>query len=117
LHAFGHIVRDVRVQDIPLVLETPTGENEEIWARELDVLHTLSTSILNDDVPPAVETTDRLLDNIRVLVKEKKPAKSSAGKKKATTSNGKGKGKNKKEMVSDDDRDDGNDDDGEHSHE
>jgi len=115
LHAFGHIVRDVRVQDIPLVLETPTGENEEIWARELDVLHTLSTSILNDNVPPAVDTTDRLLDNIRVLVKEKKPAKSAV--KKKGTSNGKGKGKNKKEMVSDDDRDDGNDDDGEHSHE
>jgi len=116
LHAFGHIVRDTRVQHIPLVLETPTGENEEIWARELDALHTLSTSILNDNVPPAVDTTDRLLDNIRVLVKEKKPAKSAAGKKKAT-SNGKGKGKNKKEMVSDDDGDDGDDDDGEHSHE
>lgn len=42
LAAFYHIVNDTRTQGIPLILETPTGEREEVWETEIRVLNELS---------------------------------------------------------------------------
>ncbi|KIY49412.1 AP endonuclease, partial [Fistulina hepatica ATCC 64428] len=36
LAAFYHIVRDERLQDIPLILETPTNEQPAVWKTEID---------------------------------------------------------------------------------
>ena len=43
LPAFQHILSDSRLQDIPLVLETPSFESTEIWTKEVEVLNQLST--------------------------------------------------------------------------
>ncbi|KAL0063477.1 DNA-(apurinic or apyrimidinic site) lyase [Marasmius tenuissimus] len=46
LQTFHHILTDPRVQDIPLVLETPSHEentrNWDVWAKEIEVLNRLS---------------------------------------------------------------------------
>jgi AP endonuclease 1 len=42
ISAFHHIVNDRRTQDIPLILETPSFEQTEVWAKEVEVLHHLS---------------------------------------------------------------------------
>ncbi|KAK1222695.1 DNA-(apurinic or apyrimidinic site) lyase [Marasmius sp. AFHP31] len=46
LQTFHHILMDPRVQDIPLVLETPSHEentrNWDVWAKEIEVLNRLS---------------------------------------------------------------------------
>ncbi|KAJ7615123.1 xylose isomerase-like protein [Mycena rosella] len=39
---FHHILNDVRFQDIPLILETPSFEKPEVWAKEIGVLNGLS---------------------------------------------------------------------------
>ncbi|KAF9266355.1 AP endonuclease [Marasmius fiardii PR-910] len=47
LQTFRHILTDPRVQDIPLVLETPSHEentgNWDVWKKEIDVLTRLSS--------------------------------------------------------------------------
>ncbi|KAJ3880050.1 xylose isomerase-like protein [Lentinula edodes] len=48
IRTFAHILADPRVQDIPLILETPSHEesskNWDVWAKEIEVLNLLSTS-------------------------------------------------------------------------
>ncbi|KAJ4493879.1 xylose isomerase-like protein [Lentinula edodes] len=48
IRTFAHILADPRMQDIPLILETPSHEesskNWDVWAKEIEVLNLLSTS-------------------------------------------------------------------------
>ena len=42
LSAFKHIVSDKRTQNIPLILETPSQDDGEIWRVEIATLHSLT---------------------------------------------------------------------------
>jgi len=55
LPAFRHIVSDSRLQNIPLVLETPSFESTEIWTQEVDVLNQLSSMVGADDEAAVAE--------------------------------------------------------------
>lgn len=41
LEAFRLVMNDARLQGLPLVLETPTGDDPSVWAREITLLHSL----------------------------------------------------------------------------
>jgi AP endonuclease-1 len=43
ISAFHRILTDTRIQGIPLILETPSFENPEVWATEIEALNKLST--------------------------------------------------------------------------
>jgi AP endonuclease 1 len=49
LQAFHHILTDPRVQNIPLVLETPSFEKPEVWGKEVEVLNRLSSTHGNEE--------------------------------------------------------------------
>ncbi|KAF8585172.1 AP endonuclease [Ramaria rubella] len=72
LEAFGHIMRDPRLQNIPLILETPTKEESSIWQKEIQVLNELSISSPDDsasiqrminDIGTAVARTTKMKGN------------------------------------------------------
>ncbi|KAL1757197.1 xylose isomerase-like protein [Schizophyllum commune] len=42
LPAFHHILTDPRTQNMPLILETPNGDNSDVWHTEIDVLNQMS---------------------------------------------------------------------------
>ena len=39
---FAHILTDPRTQNMPLILETPNGDNSDVWHTEIDVLNRMS---------------------------------------------------------------------------
>ncbi|KAF8507294.1 AP endonuclease [Hysterangium stoloniferum] len=49
LSTFGYIMRDPRLKHIPLILETPTSENSDVWKTEIEVLNGLSELAVDDD--------------------------------------------------------------------
>ena len=67
IRTFAHILSDPRVQDIPLILETPSFEKpREVWGNEIQVLQRLS----------GIETGDHsnisekeLTDSVREVIK------------------------------------------------
>lgn len=63
---FRHIVSDPRMQDIPLILETPTFEATDIWTKEIAALNCLSSLVEDSDVP---ETELSLVNEITLLVR------------------------------------------------
>ncbi|KAG7090059.1 hypothetical protein E1B28_011676 [Marasmius oreades] len=109
LQTFRHILIDPRVQDIPLVLETPSHEentgNWDVWKKEIDVLNRLSSEhvpggtaaarkhVIQDaasskDVPDSdvsarsdfhPETSRSDVDNLEVWTNEIEQAVKSAG--------------------------------------
>ncbi|KAL1677425.1 xylose isomerase-like protein [Schizophyllum commune] len=42
LPAFHHILTDPRTQNMPLILETPNGDNSDVWHTEINVLNRMS---------------------------------------------------------------------------
>ncbi|KAF9457332.1 xylose isomerase-like protein [Collybia nuda] len=73
LRAFHHIFNDVRVQNIPLILETPSFElPKETWAKEIDVLNRLSGLDLSKG-----DALSDMEEDIRCAVKD---AEKSSGK-------------------------------------
>lgn len=76
--AFQHILKDPRMQDIPLVLETPSNEKPFVWAKEIEVLHKISGE-------QEIQSEQELVTEIKAVVKEaegqSKKKKSSAKKK------------------------------------
>ena len=81
------------MKDLPLILETPTFEQPEIWAHEIEMLNKISVGNLED-------SHNDLLNDLRKVIKE---AEASNGKgKKAPT-----KKRKKKAEESDDDENDG----------
>ncbi|KAG1742021.1 xylose isomerase-like protein [Suillus lakei] len=66
ISTFRHIVSDPRTQDIPLILETPTFEATEIWAKEITALNCLSNLVDDSEV---LETELSLVNEITSLVR------------------------------------------------
>jgi len=70
LSTFSYIVHDPRMKDLPLILETPTFEQPEIWAHEIGMLNTISAGDLDT-------SHEDLLKDLRKVIKE---AEASGGK-------------------------------------
>ncbi|KAE9408628.1 AP endonuclease [Gymnopus androsaceus JB14] len=75
IQAFAHILTDPRMQDIPLILETPsheeTSKNWNVWSKEIEVLNGLSSG----------ETDlDSLMQDIRDVIKAAGGGKAKAKK-------------------------------------
>lgn len=88
--AFHQILSDPRIQDIPLILETPNFEQPEIWAKEIEALNSLST---REEPITEVDAPD-VLSGIQALVKQHggaAQAKKAAKPKAATKGRKKGK--------------------------
>src|SRR5689334_2438880 len=78
LNAFRHVMNDSRVQNIPLILETPSFERPvDVWGKEVAVLQQLSRVVAeekeNDEVLRSIlgdpQTDDALVEVIRDAVK------------------------------------------------
>jgi AP endonuclease-1 len=54
------------MQDIPLILETPTFEATDVWTKEIAALNCLSTVVKDSDVP---ETELSLVNEITSWVR------------------------------------------------
>lgn len=96
LPAFRHILTDSRVQDIPLILETPSYENPEVWATEIGVLNRLSG--MKHEAKD--EEVKALADEIKAVVKQ-----SGGGAKTMKAAKGKGSTKVKRGKKKIDDED------------
>jgi AP endonuclease-1 len=78
--AFQHILRDQRIQNIPLILRTPSFNKPSlVWGKEIGVLQAL-TSIpplqsLVDELRSAVEKGRLLEVNMKLLAESRKRAK------------------------------------------
>lgn len=91
LSAFRNLMSDERVQDIPLILETPSFEApREVWTKEIAVLQQLSETVTNStenqDVLRSIigdaQDDETLVDVITDVVKTMEGAKTikTAGK-------------------------------------
>ncbi|KAH7921053.1 AP endonuclease [Leucogyrophana mollusca] len=67
IHTFRHIVTDPRMQNIPLILETPSFEANEVWTKEIAALNQLSDIGLDEKSTKALEET--LTGEIRAVVR------------------------------------------------
>ncbi|KDQ61279.1 hypothetical protein JAAARDRAFT_191370 [Jaapia argillacea MUCL 33604] len=94
LRAFHHILTDERVQNIPLILETPSQENNDIWIKEVEILNRLSTLKLDEPKDAGGEgdeggqLLDAMMEEIKEVVK-----KVTATNPKAAKGGGKGSSK------------------------
>ncbi|KAJ6630382.1 xylose isomerase-like protein [Mycena sp. CBHHK59/15] len=95
---FHHILNDVRFQNIPLILETPSFEEPEVWATEIAALNKLSGADLGE--------VDGLLTDVKVVVKRLGGGSSTSSKpKKAAKKQVTKKGKKKPEVEESDESD------------
>jgi len=62
LSGFHHVVSDKRTQNLPIVLETPSFEKVEVWAKEVEVLNRLSGLSLDE--------AEEVVSEIRDVVKK-----------------------------------------------
>ncbi|KAJ8522878.1 hypothetical protein ONZ45_g596 [Pleurotus djamor] len=69
IQAFHSILNDKRVEDIPLILETPSGENPAVWGVEIRTLSALEDVAL-PDIPKNNIAASAATEN-----KDKKPTK------------------------------------------
>jgi AP endonuclease-1 len=75
LPAFHHILTDKRVQNLPLILETPSFEKPEVWATELEVLNRLSNLV----VVESTSDSDGMVNVIKETVKKAGGSTSAKG--------------------------------------
>jgi AP endonuclease-1 len=100
LNTFSFIVHDPRMQDLPLILETPTFEQPEVWAHEIEMLNKLSSLELD-----ASEERQTLVKELKEVLKK---AQTSSGK--GTKSGGKkSPAKKRKKKTGGDEEDDASD--------
>ncbi|KAL0946362.1 hypothetical protein HGRIS_012595 [Hohenbuehelia grisea] len=99
LAAFHHILTDPRVQNIPLILETPTSEDPSVWAAEIKVLNQLSALAVPDAPDNSNVAYTELLGSIRSVSKiaEAKTGKSKTPKAKKVPQRKKRKNKEEDE--------------------
>ncbi|GJJ11124.1 hypothetical protein Clacol_005355 [Clathrus columnatus] len=71
LPTFSFIMRDSRLRNIPLILETPISEDSDVWKQEIEVLNTLCQQV-NYDVEGLVNS---ILDVTNRSKKKLKPVK------------------------------------------
>ncbi|KAG1725718.1 xylose isomerase-like protein [Suillus paluster] len=64
----GQLVSDSRIQDLPLILETPTFEATEIWMKEISALNCLSKLVDDSEVSEAELS---LVNDITSLVRSR----------------------------------------------
>ncbi|KAG2121936.1 xylose isomerase-like protein [Suillus clintonianus] len=101
ISTFRHIVSDPRTQDIPLILETPTFEATEIWAKEIAALNSLSMVDDGEVTETVTEKELSLVGEITSLVRSH--AANKAGKaSKTKTSMGRAR---KRDVTEDQDHD------------
>ncbi len=69
LAAFRFLMRDPRLSGIPLILETPTFEEPDVWAREIKLLYELQVLDGADDAvaPRLAEMTDAWRDELAAM--------------------------------------------------
>lgn len=96
LRAFGFLMRDERLKNLPMVLETPT---EEVWPKEIEVLQRMANPEVQDEDLDFEAMTDEIKTEAKKYEKEKKPKEKT--KEKATVKKTK---KTKKNEQSDSDR-------------
>jgi AP endonuclease-1 len=104
LAAFRFIVRDPRLAKIPLILETPTFEETEVWKREMEILYQLQEVEGTDEEVEVIlkEMTDSWRDELKEMrAKSGKGPKPKPAKKEKTPTTKK-KGRGKKESDDDD---------------
>lgn len=83
LDAFGFIMNDKRLKDLPLILETPVGDNEgQIWSIEISLLNTLSVKGLENNGDRIDELMDELVKLTPKISKDNKSIKNYFNKKK-----------------------------------
>ncbi|KZT23879.1 AP endonuclease [Neolentinus lepideus HHB14362 ss-1] len=78
LKTFHHILVDERIQNIPLVMETPQYDDNEVWRKELEVLNRLSGLSISEEVKTKGADLVSWTDEIQAVVK----AANAAGNKK-----------------------------------
>lgn len=78
LGTFSYIVHDERMKDLPLILETPTFEEPEIWAHEISLLNKVSAQ---DPDAPVDDLLQGLKDVIKKLQSSSRRAKKIPAKK------------------------------------
>ena len=68
IQTFAHILGDPRIQDIPLILETPSFEKpREVWGKEIQVLQRLAGI---ESHPNLSDTKEKeLTDSVREVIK------------------------------------------------
>jgi AP endonuclease-1 len=64
LPAFRHILADPRLQNIPIVLETPSFESTEIWTKEVQILNQLSVMDNKDEDQTAMAAMRTEIENL-----------------------------------------------------
>ncbi|KAJ7058510.1 xylose isomerase-like protein [Mycena amicta] len=99
MQGFHHILNDTRFQDIPLILETPSGDEKkpgEVWAVEIQALHRLSGAAGSEEEMTAVT------ESVKEVVERVAGRKA----KKETKKAGKGKAKAKKQRKDEDEDED-----------
>ena len=90
LPAFLTILSDPRVQNIPLILETPTFEAEEVWECEIKVLNMLSEvgassgSSKDGGDTSRDEVLKKMVDEIQSVIRRYRDSKEKVGKKSAS---------------------------------
>jgi AP endonuclease-1 len=103
--AFRFVVQDQRLANIPLILETPTFEETEVWRREMEILYELQEVTGTDEEVEAIlkEMTDSWRDELKAMreksgkgpkpkaAKGEAAAKSKAKKAPAAKKRGRGK--------------------------
>ncbi|KAJ7490901.1 xylose isomerase-like protein [Mycena latifolia] len=83
--SFHHILNDVRFQNIPLILETPSFEKPEVWATEIGVFNGLSGADAGD--------LESVVDGVKEVVKRSEASKPKKAPKKTAAKKGKKKSK------------------------
>nr|GAT46306.1 predicted protein [Mycena chlorophos] len=99
---FHHILNDPRFQDIPLILETPSGDEKkpgEVWAVEIAGLYSLNGALGVED-----ELKD-VVDRVREVVERVGGGKAKKGAKKKKSDKGKRKSKKTGDEDADEDED------------
>jgi len=80
LPAFRRILSDHRLQNIPIVIETPSFESTEIWTKEVEVLNQLSNMGDTDEDQAAVAAIETEIKSV-VRVSASANAVAKSGKK------------------------------------
>lgn len=75
LEAFRLLMRDPRMKNIPMVLETPV---EEAWAKEISVLQHLADPSIPDDELDLVKLTQEIKEEVEKHKKEEKKKETGA---------------------------------------
>lgn len=79
LKTFHHILTDERIQNIPLVMETPQYDDDEVWRKELEVLNRLSGLSISEEAKTKGADLASWTDEIRAVVKAANAAGNTKG--------------------------------------